>query len=182
MSELKNWVDPKTFSKLEAFAALIHSWNSRINLTGYKNVDDIQSLLIGESVAALRALEIRDCDILDFGSGAGIPGLVWSIFEPTLRVTSLEVRHKKVAFQKEALRRLGLEAEVLCGHFPEAVASRKFDCIVSRAIRFDAPVWDQAKALLKEGGRLVRFAAPEVREPGWRTLPVSSRTSLLLFP
>ena len=182
MSELKSWLNREILSKLEEFAALIHSWNSRINLTGYKSVADIEALLIGESVAALRALDLKDCNVLDFGSGAGIPGLVWSICEPTLRVTSLEIRHKKVAFQKEALRRLGLQAEVLCGHFPEAVASRSFDCIVSRAIRFDAPVWEQARALMEEEGRLVRFAAPGASEQNWRSLPVSSYTSLLLFP
>ncbi|HSP06815.1 MAG TPA: RsmG family class I SAM-dependent methyltransferase [Acidobacteriota bacterium] len=168
--------------RLEEMAALIHAWNPRVNLTGYKSVSEIEKLLIGESVAALSVLKLERCSVLDFGSGAGIPGLVWSLCEPSLRVVSLEIRHKKVAFQKEVLRRLGIAAEVVQGHFPEAVAARRFDCIVSRAIRLDARVWENSSRLLSPEGRIVRFATPGVVEEGWRALPVSEHTTLLLQP
>lgn len=187
MTGLQAWIDsgfltPGSLDKLQRFAALIRTWNARVNLTGCKSIAEIEESLIGESVAALAALKLQGCSVLDFGSGAGIPGLVWAICEPSLKVTSLEIRQKKVAFQKEAARRLDLNAEILQGHFPEAVAGRRFGCIVSRGIRFDAPVWRQAEKVLEPGGVFVRFASAGQAEAGWRTVPVSERSSLLLRP
>src|SRR5262245_41800869 len=156
-----NWKDKvssaEVLQKLLSFSNLIHSWNPRINLTGFKTIPEIEELLIGESVLALNALRPGSESILDFGSGAGIPGLVWAICNRELKVTSLEIREKKIAFQKEAQRTLRFSAEILRGHFPEDVASRRFDIIVSRAIRLEEKVWEQSTLPLAPDGRIVRF-------------------------
>jgi 16S rRNA (guanine527-N7)-methyltransferase len=119
---------------------------------------------------------------VDFGSGAGIPGVVWAIAEPAARVTSVEIRQKKVAFQKEIVRKLELSnVEVVRGLFPDAVAGRRFDIVVTRAIRFSSRLWGEAEQLLAPGGCLVRYASPNrAAEPGWRPVPISSRSILLL--
>lgn len=185
MPALQTWHDAGEISfdalkRLEEFAALILKWNPRINLTGFKSQSEIEELLIGESIAALRALHLANVLVADFGSGAGIPGLVWAICEPSLKVTSIEIRQKKTAFQKEVRRLFQLEVEILGSHFPEAVQGRSFDVIVSRAIRFDSPVWAQARSVLAPRGLLVRFTRPGSVESGWESLPVSSRTELLI--
>lgn len=169
--------------KLRRFAELILLWNPRVNLTGYKVLAEVQELLIGESVAALPVVGLTGGGrILDFGSGAGVPGLVWAICAPSCRVVSLESRRKKVNFQKEVLRELELEAEVIHGRFPEAVADRQFDVIVSRAIRFDPKLWKAGSHLLApDGGRFVRFASGRApAEDGWTVQAVTERTTLLI--
>src|SRR5262249_37074412 len=118
--------------------------------------------------------------VLDFGSGAGIPGLVWAICVPSARVTSLEIRQKKVAFQKEAARTLGIQAEVIAGHFPEAVAGRKFDVIVTRAIRFSQGLWEEAEKLVSGKGILIRFGRPDDRIPGWESREICPGSAVLL--
>jgi 16S rRNA (guanine527-N7)-methyltransferase len=188
MSGPMQWKDnlsPSSLSKLSTFADLILRWNSKINLTGYRTRKEIDELLIGESVLGFRTLEQAGimksgATILDFGSGAGIPGLVWVAMEVPIEVRSLEIRQKKVAFQKEVVRELGLKAEITLGRFPEAVFGESFDLVVSRAIRFDPKLWEKGRPLLKPAGYFVRFAVPEVAETGWRTLPVSVKTSLLV--
>jgi 16S rRNA (guanine527-N7)-methyltransferase len=179
----KDRLSSTSVSKLSSFADLILRWNSSINLTGYRVHEQIEELLIGESVLAL--LELHDAGyvkpsttILDFGSGAGIPGLVWAIMELPVEITSLEIRQKKIAFQKEVVRSLGLKARIILGKFPEAVTGERFDLIVSRAIRFDPKIWEQGRPLLKPGGHFVRFASANVVESGSDTLPVSNKTSL----
>jgi 16S rRNA (guanine527-N7)-methyltransferase len=172
-----------SLAKLSAFTDLILRWNSRINLTGYQNREQIDELLIGESVLAMFGLQNAryvkpGTMILDFGSGAGIPGLVWAIMDLPVEITSLEIRQKKIAFQKEVVRDLGLKARVLVGKFPEAVSDERFDLIVSRAIRYDPKIWDQGRPLLKGGGHFVRFATANVIETGSETIAVSDKTSL----
>jgi 16S rRNA (guanine527-N7)-methyltransferase len=170
MSFLAKWRDEgvlssPVFEKLSAFTDLILRWNSQINLTGLRTREEVEEILIGES-------------ILDFGSGAGIPGLVWLIYDPTVQLTSLEVRTKKVAFQKEVVRLLPLRAEIVCGHFPEAVSGERFDIIATRAIRFDPKLWDQAAGLLAQGGRFLRFGTTGPPDTGWQSIPISERSVL----
>jgi len=161
------------------FRDLILEWNSRINLTAFRTPEEIDEILIGESVRAVAAISISGKSVLDFGSGAGIPGLVWAICDPTAIVTSVEVRQKKIAFQKEVLRSTGAMAEVLQGRFPEAVSGRKFDLIVSRGIRFIPRLFQQAVEHLDVGGMLVRFASPGTMEERWTSINISARTTLL---
>jgi 16S rRNA (guanine527-N7)-methyltransferase len=179
----KDNLSPSSLEKLSAFTDLIVRWNSRINLTGYRTRQEVDKLLIDESVLAVLELQKvgivkAGTTILDFGSGAGIPGLVWAMLELPIEMTSLEIRQKKIAFQKEVVRELGLEARIILGKYPEAVAGEPFDLIVSRAIRFDPKIWEKGRALLNPGGHFVRFAAPNLRETGWESHPVSEKTSL----
>ena len=171
-------IDLTAFDKLSLFADLILQWNPRINLTGFKTREPLEEVLLGEAILALPHLGLTGEQILDFGSGAGIPGLVWAICRPAIALTSLESRHKKVAFQKEAARVLSLQAEILAGRFPEQVAMRQFDVIVSRAIRFSPSLWNEAEMLLRAGGRLVRFMKAQEPPPGWATFSLSSRAAL----
>ena len=179
----KDNLSPSSLDKLSSFTDLIPLWNSRINLTGYRTRQEIDGLLIGESVLAILKLQKEGIakagsTILDFGSGAGIPGLVWALLNPSIQITSLEIRQKKIAFQKEVVRELDLKARIMLGKFPEAVADERFDLIVSRAIRFEPKIWDKGRPLLNAGGLFVRFSAGNVRESEWQSIPVSDRTSL----
>jgi 16S rRNA (guanine527-N7)-methyltransferase len=186
MSAPMHWKDnlsPASIRKLSSFTDLILRWNSRINLTGYRTREQIDELLIGESVLAMGKLQnagyIKDgASILDFGSGAGIPGLVWVMMDLPIELTSLEIRQKKIAFQKEIVRDLGLKARIVLGKFPEAVSDSRFDLIVSRAIRFDPRIWERGRSLLNADGYFVRFATANATEPGWESIPVSDKTSL----
>ena len=104
-------IDEESRQKLSSFTDLLLEWNQRINLTGFRSRHEIEEILIGESILASYAfLEISGKTILDFGSGAGIPGLVWALSDPTVLLTSVESTQKKVAFQKEVLRQTGIRS------------------------------------------------------------------------
>jgi 16S rRNA (guanine527-N7)-methyltransferase len=186
MTTLQQWKNSGVLTdsarpKLELFIDLILQWNSKINLTGYRTREEIEELLIGESIAALKEMPAGAKEVLDFGSGAGIPGLIWAMCDPQIHTTSLEIRQKKVAFQKEVVRATSLSAQVLLGRFPDAVRGRKFDLIATRAVRFSPSLWKEAETLLRPSGTLLRFARRNAsEEPGWRIVPISARSSLLL--
>jgi 16S rRNA (guanine527-N7)-methyltransferase len=185
MTLLKQWrseglLSPAAFEKLTRFLDLLVEWNERINLTGFRSREDMETLLISESILVAREFPLSGKRVLDFGSGAGIPGLVWVLYDPSIQLTSVEIREKKVAFQKEVVRQLGLQAEVSRGTFPQIVKTRQFDIIATRAIRFSDRLWDEAIPLLAPGGSLIHISGPNSNAEGWTSLPVSPRTTLLI--
>ena len=182
MLSAQGLIDKSAFQKLSLFVDLILQWNERINLTGLKSRPQIEEVLVGEAVLALPHLRISGKSVLDFGSGAGIPGIVWAICDRKARITSVESRQKKVAFQKEVARETELAVEILSGRFPEAVQDRSFDVIATRAIRFSPSLWNAARNMLLPDGRLIRFSNPRSKpEEGWQAIPLSKRAQLLIL-
>lgn len=92
------------------YVALLMRWNRRMNLVG------------ASTVATIYARHIFDClilgtlpwpaqtqDIIDMGSGAGLPGLMIALLHPECRVISVDRVAKKISFQQVARDALGLE-------------------------------------------------------------------------
>ena len=70
--------------------------------------------------------------LLDFGSGAGFPGLPIALCRPEIAVTLAESQGKKSAYLREAVRVLGVTVMV---HSARAEDLRTvFDCVVLRAV------------------------------------------------
>jgi 16S rRNA (guanine527-N7)-methyltransferase len=108
-------------------------WNARINLTGIRTPEEIvrrhfgESLLVGAHAGACGTL-------LDFGSGAGFPGVPIQLLRPDVQVTLAESQGKKAAFLNEVVRSLGLQSEVWAGRVELMPAARRFDVVVLRAV------------------------------------------------
>ena len=70
--------------------------------------------------------------LLDFGSGAGLPGIPIALCRPEIAVTLAESQGKKTAFLREVVRTLGLGVAV---HASRAeVLGTTFDAVVLRAV------------------------------------------------
>lgn len=145
-------IDAATAAQFEAYFHLLVRWNSRMNLTALRDGEEIFSRHFVESIACARALPAEIGNLLDFGSGAGFPGLAIALCRPELQVTLAESQGKKAAFLREAVRRLDLGVEVHGGR-AEAL-NREFDCVTLRAVdRMEAAV-RAASGLVVRGGWL----------------------------
>ncbi|MGB7546346.1 MAG: 16S rRNA (guanine(527)-N(7))-methyltransferase RsmG [Terracidiphilus sp.] len=138
----------KTFG---TYLALLLRWNARMNLTAIRDEDGILARHFVESIACARALPAGVATLLDFGSGAGFPGIPIAVCRPEIAVTLAESQGRKAAFLQEAVRVLELSAKVHAGR-AEALASQ-FDCVTLRAV-------DRME-------RAVRAASGLVRPGGW---------------
>ena len=149
-------------------------WNARINLTAARDPAQLVDLFIADAVvlAALRggnALEPR-AKWVDIGSGAGAPGLPLALLDPSLRVTLVEPRTKRVAFLRTALGSLG-RTDISVERRPcQSLTGGQWDVASSRAT-LPPTQW------LREGTRLAQRAVwvllargspPSL--PGWRPL------------
>jgi len=135
------------------YCTLLLRWNARTNLTAVRDEDGILTRHFVESIACARALRPGIASLLDFGSGAGFPGIPIALCRPEIAVTLAESQGKKAAFLREAVRTLGLSAMVHSGR-AETLPAR-FDCVTLRAVDRMGEAVRTASRLVSPGGSLV---------------------------
>jgi len=150
-------IDEQMTGQFELYLSLILRWNARLNLTSVRTEDGIISRHLAESIACARALPEGVATLLDFGSGAGLPGIPIALCRPEIHVTLAESQGKKAAFLREAVRTLGIKVMVHAGR-AETIRD-VFDCVVLRAV-------DKMPKAVAAAARLV---APR----GWLALMIS---------
>ena len=137
-------VSRETLDRLEAYVAVLRHWQRRRNLIGPGTVGDVwrRHILDCGQVAAHIPPGARR--ITDFGSGAGLPGLVLAIVTG-LETDLIESDGAKAAFLAEAARLTGAPAAIHRGRI-EALTPWPTDVLTARAL---APL-----------ARLLDYAAP----------------------
>jgi 16S rRNA (guanine527-N7)-methyltransferase len=119
-------------AKLLAYLDLLQRWSRAYNLTAIRDPAEMISRHLLDSLSVLPW--IRGPQLLDAGTGAGLPGVPLAIARPDLAVTLLDSTGKKVRFLNHVARELRLENVYpvqarLESYAPEGA----FDTIVSRA-------------------------------------------------
>jgi 16S rRNA (guanine527-N7)-methyltransferase len=148
-------IDAKTRAKFEAYLALLLRWNARTNLTAIRTPNEILRRHFVESIACAQALPAGIATLLDFGSGAGFPGIPIALCRPEISVTLAESQNKKTAFLQEAVRSLMLSAKVFAGRAENL--NERFDCVVLRAVDRMEHAVASAAELVRIGGWLAVF-------------------------
>ena len=153
-------LSPEQRSQLLAFLGLIAKWNKVYNLTAVREPAEMLTHHLLDSLAALGPLQrhlsaqgLQHASLLDVGSGAGLPGIVFAMGCPDLQVSCVDAVSKKAAFIQQAAGELGLKnlrgvharVESLTGPF-DVVCSRAFASLVdftawSRQTLAPAGVW-----------------------------------------
>ena len=145
-------LDENASGQLNAYLTVLQKWNARTNLTAIRDEETILRRHFMESILCARALPAAIATLLDFGSGAGFPGLPIAILRPEITVTLAESQNKKAAFLREAIRTLGIAVKVHAAR-AETLQS-KFDCITLRAVDNMAAAIPAAITLLAPQGWL----------------------------
>jgi 16S rRNA (guanine527-N7)-methyltransferase len=125
-------LDDETARKFEVYLSLFVRWNKKLNLSSVRDEEGILSRHLVESIAVAKFLPSDIATLLDFGSGAGLPGIPIALCRPRIAVTLAESQVKKAAFLQEAVRVLGISANVHADR-AETLATI-FDCVVMRAV------------------------------------------------
>lgn len=122
---------PRQQHQLLAYLHLLQKWNKAYNLTAVRDPDQMLVRHLADSLVVQPY--IRQTNLVDVGSGAGIPGIPLAILNPDLPVTTLDSNSKKTRFQNQVKIELGLtNLEVIHGRV-ETIQHRQFDQVISRA-------------------------------------------------
>lgn len=134
---------------------LLAKWNARVSLTAIRNPDEVVTRHFGESYFAARTLldDLWSGTVVDFGSGAGFPGIPLALIRPTAAVTLIESNGKKAAFLREVVGQLGLNNVQVFSGRGEAF-NHKVDLVVMRAVENFEQALGVAAGLVKAPGRL----------------------------
>ena len=130
-------IPTKLNEQLSAYLDLLMRWNGRTNLTAIRDPEEIVRRHFGESVFA--GLELRRrvpeaSTLLDFGSGAGFPGLPMQLAWPELQITLAESQGKKAAFLRETIRVLMLPTLLWPRRVEDMPEAQRFDVVALRAV------------------------------------------------
>lgn len=107
LSELKLQLSDEQQLQLLYYLQQLLFWNKAYNLTAIK--DDQQALIkhIFDSLSIVPFLPAGD--LLDIGTGAGLPAVIVAICQPQRAVTALDSNQKKIRFIKQVVSELGLK-------------------------------------------------------------------------
>jgi 16S rRNA (guanine527-N7)-methyltransferase len=140
----------------------------------------VRSLFL-DSLLFLRVLPETSLEILDLGSGAGVPGIPLKIVNSRMRITLVESRRRRASFLRSVVRELEIgdtaivNVRLTAESMPADLRSR-FDAVVMRCAGDPGQMLPVARTLLRSGGMVVASGSP--RAPGgsidpWRQISVA---------
>ena len=158
-------VTPEEADRLSAHAAEMLRWSRSIRLTAITDPVEVAVKHVADSLLALRFAPFHG-RLLDFGSGAGFPGIPLAICLPGTPVTLLEASAKKCAFLSRVRKILRLNnLAVVHGRAGRGVRLPigPFDHIITRATAPPSETVALLTPYLAPGGRFLLLLGPAAR-------------------
>ena len=147
-------IDASIAEQLQAYATVLWKYNEQLNLTRHTSWD----LFVGRDLRdclQLAPLLLEGEEVLDLGSGNGIPGIPLAILRPDLDISLAESVGKRANALGEIVAELELPVPVYGARGEELLEDFRFSSIVSRAVgsiakfcRWIEPHWPNVDRLL----------------------------------
>lgn len=137
--------------QLLQYLSLLQKWNKVYNLTAVRDPQEMVTLHLLDSLSVMPY--VHGPRVLDVGSGAGLPGIVLAICNPTLQVTTIDTVQKKAIFMRQVKGELGLEnLSVVHARVESYQPAQPYQQIISRAFSDLTLFLRLTKHLIASGG------------------------------
>lgn len=141
-------------TQLLDYVDLLVKWNKAYNLTAVREKKQMIERHIVDSLSIIKF--VKGDQVLDVGSGAGLPGVVLAIYFPHKHITLLDSNGKKTRFLNEVKQTLALNnITVIQARVEELKVETLFDCITSRAFAELGKMVKLTQHLLQSKGEFV---------------------------
>ena len=136
---LKEWfpkLSEENWEKLIQYSDLLKEWNAKINLVSRKDMDRLETKHLAHCLTITNFLRLMPkSQILDVGTGGGLPGIPLAICYPQARFTLMDSIGKKIIVLEDMVEKMGLQnVEVRRGRVEEMPKRRSFDFVIGRAV------------------------------------------------
>lgn len=157
-------LEPATLRRLLDFGNLLLRWNRVYNLTALRAQDSVLTHHLIDCLAVLPALQRhlaepsstlqnRRPQLVDVGSGGGLPGVVLALVRPEWQVLCVDSVSKKIAFIRQAAAELGLaNLQAWHGQVQRLQLPEGADVVTSRAFASLGDFTQWTRHLLGPGG------------------------------
>jgi 16S rRNA (guanine527-N7)-methyltransferase len=142
--------------RLLDYLDLLQKWNRSYNLSAVRDPQQMVYQHLLDCLAALPALDRHlqrgDARVLDVGSGAGLPGVVWALMRPTWSVCCVDAVAKKASFVRQVAAELAVHNLQSEHGRVEQLRLAQVDVVVSRAFASLADFTSLTRQHLASGG------------------------------
>ena len=158
--------DEGKIEQLICYAKMLKEWNNKINLTAITDDEGIVTKHFLDSLTLLSCAKLSG-KVIDVGCGAGFPGLVLKIIDPSLEIVLLDSLAKRIGFLDAVCSELGITGVETVHSRAEDAARRKrgyFDVAVSRAVANMTVLAELCLPFVKRGGYMYALKGPAAEE------------------
>ncbi len=187
-NDLEINIDEKQIELFGKYLDELLKWNSKYNLTAITNEQDVIIKHFLDSAYVSKLLPSKpsaEDNMIDIGSGAGLPGLVVKILCPELHLTSVDSNEKKIFFQKNVVRKLGINHIDFISARVEDTSfimeyKNSFSCAMARALQSLSDILVYTYPIVKKGGKIFIFKGKRYQTElkDLRSKEISNRFSL----
>lgn len=150
---------------LVAYQELLGTTGLEWGLIGPREVDRLWDRHIDNCLAVTEDEQClpKGTSVIDVGSGAGLPGVVWAIARPDVTVTLLEPLERRVRFLELAITTLGIDnATVVRGRAQDVTITA--DRVTARAVSATKNLLVWLAPLVSQHGRMVLMKGQKAQE------------------
>ena len=152
--------------QLDMYMQLLIQWNEKMNLTSITKPEEIIEKHFYDSLLPFFTFSIEG-KVIDVGSGAGFPGLVWKILFPQLNMVLLEPIGKRCVFLNEVIHELSLDKiQVVNERAEEHVKEHReeYDVVTARAVANLRVLSELCAPLVKKNGQFIAMKGNHGKE------------------
>ena len=128
-------------ARIDRYCALLWDWNSKLNLTRHTTFDTFVSRDVVDSLELAKLLSPNE-EVLDVGSGGGVPGVLLAVLRGDLDITMCDSVQKKARVLASIASDLALPVAVHHCRAEQLLDDLRFDSVVARAV---GPLWKVLK-------------------------------------
>jgi 16S rRNA (guanine527-N7)-methyltransferase len=124
---------PEKLPGVDRYVRQLWEWNEKINLTRHTDYSKFVARDLLDCVQLAELLHEGE-EILDVGSGGGVPGVVLSILRPDLQISICDSVGKKARVLREIVKALDLPVAVYDQRAESLLEDLRFDAVTARAV------------------------------------------------
>jgi 16S rRNA (guanine527-N7)-methyltransferase len=136
-------------------------WNDKINLTRHTTPELFVQRDLLDSVQLAKLLGPNE-EVLDIGTGGGVPGILVAILRPDLQVSLCDSVAKKAKVAEDIVKQLKLDVRVYPLSVSRVLEDDRFDTLVARGV---GPLVRLCGWLKEEWHKIGRLLA--IKGPKW---------------